>query len=73
MSYAGKLNLDLDRFSTDLDGELVRERIRSDVERAKSLDVSGTPTVFLNRKKLEPQMTADIVALIEQALNRGKP
>jgi predicted DsbA family dithiol-disulfide isomerase len=65
--------LDLDRFSTDLDGELVRERIRSDVERAKSLDVSGTPTVFLNRKKLEPQMTADIVALIEQALNRGKP
>jgi protein-disulfide isomerase len=73
VSYAGKLNLDLDRFSTDLDGELVRERIRSDVERAKSLDVSGTPTVFLNRKKLEPQMTADIVALIEQALNRGKP
>jgi protein-disulfide isomerase len=73
VSYARKLNLDLDRFAVDLDGELVRERIRLDIERAKSLEVNGTPTILLNGKLLEPQMTADIVSLIEQTLNNRKP
>ena len=44
-SYARKLGLDVNRFIGDMDEEGVRERIRLDVERAKSLEVTGTPTV----------------------------
>jgi protein-disulfide isomerase len=73
MSYAQELRLDLDRFALDLDGELVRERIRLDVARAKSLGVNGTPTILLDGKMLAPAKTADIASLIEQALNRPKP
>ena len=45
-----KLKLDLVQFARDLDGEIVGERIRLDVERAKSLEVVGTPTKRLNGK-----------------------
>jgi protein-disulfide isomerase len=73
MSYARELRLDLDRFALDLDGELVRERIRLDVARAKSLEVNGTPTILLNGKMLKPEMTADIISLVEQTLNNRNP
>jgi protein-disulfide isomerase len=73
MSYAQTLNLDLDRFARDLDGELVHERIRLDVERAVSLAVEGTPTVMLNGKMLSVGKTADIIALVDEALSNRKP
>jgi protein-disulfide isomerase len=71
-SYARKIHLDLDRFSNDMVGEQVRERILLDVERAKSLDVTATPTVLLNGKTLSVEMEADIDQLIEKTLKESK-
>ena len=73
MSYARKLNLDLSRFGLDFDSDLVRERIRLDVERARSLDVQGTPTVFLNGKMVEVQLTLDMAPVIDRALKNRNP
>ncbi|HEV2842832.1 MAG TPA: thioredoxin domain-containing protein [Chthoniobacterales bacterium] len=46
--YAEKLGLDVERFKRDMDSEQVRGRIRSDQERAASVGVDRTPSVFMN-------------------------
>jgi protein-disulfide isomerase len=48
ISYARDLKLDLKRFRDDMAGEKVQERIRLDTERARFLNLPGTPTVVLN-------------------------
>lgn len=57
-------SLTLRRFlSTSLlhsNGKEVSERIRLDVERANSLAVEGTPTVFLNGTKLKLEQTSEL-------------
>ncbi len=46
--YAKTLEMDVDRFTTDLQGQTAIDRINFDIERAKLLGVNGTPWVFLN-------------------------
>jgi len=46
--FAEKLGLDVERFKQDMDSEQVRARIRLDQERAASVGVDRTPSVFMN-------------------------
>lgn len=46
--YAAALGLDKARFSKDMDDEKIKARVTADQERATSLGVSRTPTVFVN-------------------------
>jgi protein-disulfide isomerase len=71
-SYARKLNLDTERFGRDMKGSYVRERIRLDVARARSLNVSGTPTVLVNGQTMSVGELPDISRTIEEALNNKK-
>jgi protein-disulfide isomerase len=50
--YATKIGLDLARYQRDLDSDVVEQRIFLDGKRANSLDVKGTPTVFLNGREV---------------------
>jgi len=52
--YASELNLDLDRFKTDMDGPEVAKRIEADQDRGESLGIDRTPVLFLNGQKLAP-------------------
>ncbi len=52
VKYAKELELDVEKFKEDRDGEIVRQRINSDIERAVSLKISSTPTVILNGRML---------------------
>jgi len=51
-SYATRVGLDLDRYRRDLGSDVVEQRIFEDGKRAHSLNVSGTPTVFLNGREI---------------------
>ena len=44
----GKLHLDVDRFKRDIDSAEVKRRIAADQQRAASLQVDRTPTLFVN-------------------------
>lgn len=48
MDQAKQLGLDTDRFQKDMDGSEVRERIGTDLQRAKSLGVKLAPSVVIN-------------------------
>jgi protein-disulfide isomerase len=50
--YAQTLGLDLVRFAQDLEGEQTKARVAADRERADSLGVDRTPSVFINQKPI---------------------
>jgi protein-disulfide isomerase len=52
--YARSLNLDVQRFNTDMDGTEVSRRILDDQDRSRLLRVKGTPTLFINGRMIQP-------------------
>ncbi|MBA3767861.1 MAG: thioredoxin domain-containing protein [Acidobacteria bacterium] len=71
IGYARSLGLDVERFTRDMDGPEANARILSDQKRAESVDIRGTPTLFLNGRELPAEsMSAEgIRAAINAALN----
>ncbi len=53
LTYANTLGLDQKKFISDLDSKPVEEKILAELKEGVSLGVQGTPTFFLNGKKLE--------------------
>jgi protein-disulfide isomerase len=53
-SYATRLGLDVQRFKADMERQDLADRIKADMTRGNSVDVHGTPTVFLNGRELVP-------------------
>jgi protein-disulfide isomerase len=53
-SYAGMIGLNLDQFKKDMEGEKARGRVESDEQRANSLGIKMTPTVFINDRQIAP-------------------
>ncbi|MGH9900839.1 MAG: DsbA family protein [Pyrinomonadaceae bacterium] len=52
-TYARNLGLNVEKFKADMDAMDVAQRIVADQQRAASLGVTGTPTVFLNGRELD--------------------
>jgi protein-disulfide isomerase len=53
-AYATRLGLDVQRFKADEERQDLAERIKADVQRGNSLNVRGTPTIYLNGRELMP-------------------
>lgn len=70
-AHAQKLGLDIARFEADLQSETVMKRIEADTEDAKKAEVMGTPTLFLNGKRVADRsfeaMKKEIEALLGTA------
>jgi hypothetical protein len=74
-AYAGMLGLNLDQFKKDIASEKTKERIKSDRERATSLDVKSTPTLFVNNHEMGPaDRTPDGVRkMVDNAIKGKEP
>ena len=46
--YAEQLNLDMARYTAEMDDEIYRQRIREHIESGRRSGVRGTPGIFLN-------------------------
>ncbi|MEW6443961.1 MAG: thioredoxin domain-containing protein [bacterium] len=51
-AYAQKIGLNMQRFEQDLQSDAVTRKIQADLEDAKKAEVRGTPTLFLNGKRV---------------------
>ncbi|MFN6962487.1 MAG: thioredoxin domain-containing protein [Pyrinomonadaceae bacterium] len=49
-TYAEKIGLDVDRWTTDIAGLQAKGRVDADLQRARAIGVSSTPTVYINGK-----------------------
>ncbi|HEX6977071.1 MAG TPA: thioredoxin domain-containing protein [Patescibacteria group bacterium] len=51
--YAKDLNLDVDKFTSDVKGEKYKDKIVADQSDGNTVAISATPTFFLNGQKIE--------------------
>jgi protein-disulfide isomerase len=54
--YASELDLDMDRFHSDMRSEATGERLSTDRKLADALGVKGTPTLFINGREYESKL-----------------
>lgn len=59
ITYADRLQLDRAQFLTCLDSDAPREAVRRDIEAAKALGITSTPTFFLNGRTLRGALDLD--------------
>lgn len=67
--FAQELGLDMAAYDKALEDKATLERVERDRQDGLDLGVQGTPTFFLNGKKLEPTSTQDFRDKIDAALN----
>lgn len=68
-SYAENLNLDMAKFDTDQKSETINSLINADISKAKGLGITGTPTFYLDGKKIEnPRDLESFNKIIEDAI-----
>jgi protein-disulfide isomerase len=56
LKYAHDLNLDINRFTRDIDSPEVAARVTADYERGVALGVGGTPSIFINGRQVNPNV-----------------
>jgi protein-disulfide isomerase len=72
--YAQQLELDIERFRTDMASEEVNSTINADLAEARAAGATATPTFMLNGKKVEenPRDVEGFKALIDEAIASAK-
>ena len=66
--YATELALDRTRFDAALDSGKFSESVQRDVEDGMKLGINGTPTIFINGRRVSAKSYEDLKASIQNAL-----
>jgi len=72
LEIAKNMGLDLKKFSLDMMRPSLRQKIEQDIADAQKADVTGTPTVFVNGRKVKKRDFAAISKLIDEELAAGQ-
>lgn len=70
VDYAKNLGLNVQTFKSDLESQKVKDRISADLDRGKTLNLKGTPTVFLNGKELNFPELDELEKLVKKDLSK---
>lgn len=72
VKLAGELGLNTSAFEACIASPLAKERVAADIQEARKVGVTGTPTVFINGKKL-PGLNSFMVAIDKESKRLGLP
>jgi len=72
LEIAKDLGLDLKKFSLDMMRPSLRQKIEQDIEDAKKAGVTGTPTLFVNGRKVKKRDFEALSKLIDEELAEGQ-
>lgn len=67
-AFAGELALDQTRFDSALDSGKFAESVQRDLEDGIKLGINGTPTIFVNGRRVSAKGYDELKATVEQAL-----
>ena len=71
LAWAQEVNMDMPRFIKDMDSKEVAAAVDRDLKEATDIEVLGTPTVFLNGRRYNGELTvADFGKVIEGELKK---
>ena len=65
--YAEELELDLEQYKTDVASQTVLDAIQTDRDSGNQLDISATPTLYLNGERIDTPRTVDELRQVLQA------
>ncbi len=69
---AEELNLDMKKFNSDMKSPNIRNLINRDMREGRQVGIRGTPTVFINGKRLKNRRLPDFTQMIEAELKKEK-
>ncbi|MBC2712237.1 MAG: thioredoxin domain-containing protein [Desulfosarcina sp.] len=70
LEIAGGLGLNMDQFNQDRNSASSRQLIQEDVENGRSIGVRGTPSVFMNGKRIHNRDMGTLPGLIMRELGK---
>jgi protein-disulfide isomerase len=71
VGYAKDLNMDLNKFSADMNSSVVKDKIQNDVNDGTTIGINETPTFYLNGQKITPAGSYDqLKSLVQSVLNK---
>jgi len=70
---AMELKLDMDQFNIDIISPDIQRIIDRDIQNGKEIGVGGTPTMFINGKRINPRNFDDFTKKIESELKKNNP
>jgi protein-disulfide isomerase len=68
--YAGKIGLDVARFEKDFNAPETQQQVEKEMAEARAADVSGTPTFFVDGKRVMNRSFEGFKQMIDEALSK---
>lgn len=73
IGYAESLGLDREQFEKDMDSDVIKDKVGDNYSSGVKLRVAGTPSFFLNGKKMEtPRSYEEFKKRIQDEIDAGK-
>ena len=69
---AQELGLDVEKFKKDMDSPETKQKLAKDLADANKAGVSGTPTLFINGRKVQSRGPDSIQKMIDQEIKKSK-
>jgi protein-disulfide isomerase len=69
---AEQVGLDMKKFDADIASAETEKAVRADLELGKTVDVQGTPTMFINGKRVVNRSLEGMKAMVDEELKKGK-
>jgi protein-disulfide isomerase len=66
--FAEKIGLDMAKFNRDLKSPATRDRLRQDMQAAQQAGVTGTPSIFINGRRVGKRTPENIQKMIDAEL-----
>jgi len=66
------VGLNMKKFDADMASPETEKRVREDLEAGRGADVSGTPTFFINGKRVMNRSLEGMKAMVDEELKKGK-
>lgn len=71
-NIAKELALDMEKFKADMNSPEVRGQINRDMAQAEKAGITGTPTAYINGRKLQDRSVKGIQKVIDEELAKIK-
>lgn len=68
---AREIGLDMDAFNNDLNSEVTRQRLMKDIIDARQAEVGGTPTLFINGRRVTDRGPDALQQIINEELAKA--
>ncbi len=67
---AEEIGLDMKKFDADMASPETEKAVRADLELGKTVDVQGTPTMFINGKRVMNRSVEGMKGMVDEALKK---